>query len=43
VASLADAVIVGSAIVARIEAALGRSSFVAEVGEFLAHLRSALG
>lgn len=43
VAALADAVIVGSAIVARIEASLGRPNLVAQVGEFLADLRSAVG
>jgi tryptophan synthase alpha chain len=42
VASLADAVIVGSAIVARIEASLGHSSFISQAGEFLAGLRSAV-
>jgi tryptophan synthase alpha chain len=42
VASLADAVIVGSAIVARIEASLGQSSFISQAGEFLAGLRSAV-
>jgi tryptophan synthase alpha subunit len=42
VASLADAVIVGSAIVARIEASLGQSSFIPQAGEFLAGLRSAV-
>jgi tryptophan synthase alpha chain len=43
VAALADAVIVGSAIVARIEAAIGRPDLVREVGEFLGDLRSAVG
>jgi tryptophan synthase alpha chain len=43
VAALADAVIVGSAIVARIEGALGRPDLVPRVGEFLAELRSAVG
>lgn len=43
VAALADAVIVGSAIVARIEASIGRPALVREVGEFLADLRSAVG
>lgn len=43
VASLADAVIVGSAIVARIEASLGHPSFISRAGEFLAGLRSAVG
>ncbi len=43
VAELADAVIVGSALVARIEDAAGRSGLVSEVGEFLALLRSAIG
>jgi tryptophan synthase alpha chain len=43
VASLADAVIVGSAIVARIEASLGQPSFISQAGEFLAGLRSAVG
>lgn len=43
VASLADAVIVGSAIVARIEASLGQPSFITQAGEFLAGLRSAVG
>jgi tryptophan synthase alpha chain len=43
VAALADAVIVGSAIVARIEACLGRADLMAQVGEFLGELRSAVG
>jgi tryptophan synthase alpha chain len=42
VASLADAVIVGSAIVARIEASLGHPTFISQAGEFLAGLRSAV-
>ena len=40
---IADAVIVGSAIVARIEASIGRPDLVREAGEFLADLRSAVG
>ncbi len=43
VAALVDAVIVGSAIVARVEASIGRPDLVREVGEFLADLRSAVG
>ncbi len=43
VSALADAVIVGSAIVARIEASLDRPDLVARLGEFLAELRSAVG
>jgi tryptophan synthase alpha chain len=43
VAALADAVIVGSAIVARIEASLGRPDLVGQLGGFLAELRSAVG
>lgn len=43
VAALADGVIVGSAIVARIEASIGRPDLVRVVGEFLADLRSAVG
>jgi tryptophan synthase alpha chain len=42
VAALADAVIVGSAIVARIEASSGSSQLVAGVGDFVAELRSAV-
>lgn len=43
VAAMADAVIVGSAIVATVEASLGRRDLVARVGEFLASLRSSVG
>jgi tryptophan synthase alpha chain len=43
VAALADAVIVGSAIVATVEASLGRPDVVAHAGRFLADLRSAVG
>lgn len=43
VAVLADAVIVGSAIVATIEASLDRGDLVSRAGEFLASLRSAVG
>ena len=43
VAAMADAVIVGSAIVATVEASLGRRDLVARVGEFLASLRSSMG
>jgi tryptophan synthase alpha chain len=43
VATLADAVIVGSAIVANIEAYQGRPDLVARIGQFLADLRSAIG
>jgi tryptophan synthase alpha chain len=43
VATLADAVIVGSAIVATIEASLDRGDLVTRAGEFLASLRSAVG
>jgi tryptophan synthase alpha chain len=42
-AALADAVIVGSAIVAKIEASLGSQDLVARVGEFVKDLRSAVG
>ncbi len=42
-AALADAVIVGSAIVARIEASLGQRDLAASVGGFLGDLRSAVG
>jgi len=42
-AALADAVIVGSAIVARIEASLGRRDLVPEVGGAVSDLRSAVG
>ncbi len=42
-AALADAVIVGSAIVARIEASLGQGDLVASVGGFVGELRSAMG
>jgi tryptophan synthase alpha chain len=42
-AELADAVIVGSAIVAKIEASLARRDLVASVGEFVKDLRSAVG
>ncbi|HSB70592.1 MAG TPA: tryptophan synthase subunit alpha [Candidatus Methylomirabilis sp.] len=42
-AALADAVIVGSAIVARIEAESGHREQVARVGEFVKDLRSAVG
>lgn len=43
VAAVADAVIVGSAIVATVEAALGHPDVVARAGHFLADLRSAVG
>lgn len=43
VATLADAVIVGSAIVATIEAAQGGADLIPRVGRFLAELRSAVG
>ena len=43
VAAVADAVIVGSAIVATVEAALGHPDLVARAGHFLADLRSAVG
>ena len=43
VAALADAVIVGSAIVARVEALVGQPDLVAKTGAFLADLRSAVG
>lgn len=43
VAALADAVIVGSAIVATIEASQGRADLVPRAGQFLAGLRSAIG
>ncbi len=43
VAELADAVIVGSAIVARIEAALTSPDLVAKVGAFVKSLRTAIG
>jgi tryptophan synthase alpha chain len=43
VAEVADAVIVGSAIVAAIEASQGRPDLVARTGGFLADLRSAIG
>ena len=43
VAGLADAVIVGSAIVATIEAEQGCPDLVPHVGQFLAHLRAAIG
>jgi len=43
VAELADAVIVGSAIVATIEASQGRPDLVPRAGQFLADLRSAIG
>ncbi|MBI4537836.1 MAG: tryptophan synthase subunit alpha [candidate division NC10 bacterium] len=43
VARLADAVIVGSAIEARIEASLGSADLVAQAGAFLGELRAALG
>ncbi len=43
VAALADAVIVGSAIEARIEAHLGSTDLVPRTGEFLGELRAALG
>jgi tryptophan synthase alpha chain len=43
VAALADAVIVGSAIVATVEASLGRPDVVAHAGKFVADLRAALG
>jgi tryptophan synthase alpha chain len=43
VAELADAVIVGSAIVATIEASQGRPDIVPRAGQFLADLRSAIG
>jgi tryptophan synthase alpha subunit len=42
VAALADAVIVGSAIEARIEAHLGSADLVPRTGEFLGELRAAL-
>lgn len=42
-AALADAVIVGSAIVAKIESSLGSRDLVARVGEFVKDLRSAVG
>lgn len=42
-AALADAVIVGSAIVAKIESSLGSRGLVACVGEFVKDLRSAVG
>lgn len=43
VGAVADAVIVGSAIEARIEAALGSPELVAQVGGFVGDLRAALG
>lgn len=43
VATLADAVIVGSAIVARVEASQGQKDLVVRAGEFLRDLRSAVG
>lgn len=43
VAELADAVIVGSAIVARVEASLDDRDLVTKTGNFLADLRSAVG
>jgi tryptophan synthase alpha chain len=43
VATLADAVIVGSAIVAVIESHQGRPDLVRRAGQFLADLRSAIG
>lgn len=43
VATLADAVIVGSAIVATIEASQGRADLVSRAGQFLGELRSAIG
>ncbi len=43
VAELADAVIVGSAIVARVEASLGRPDLVTQAGNFLENLRTAVG
>jgi tryptophan synthase alpha subunit len=43
VATLADAVIVGSAIVAVIESHQGRPDLVPRAGQFLADLRSAIG
>lgn len=43
VAELADAVIVGSAIVARVEASMGRPDLVSQAGNFLADLRSVVG
>ncbi len=43
VARLADAVIVGSAIVARIESALGTPDLVTRAGEFVGSLRAAIG
>jgi len=43
VAGLADAVIVGSAIEARIEARLDSADLVAETGQFLGELRAAVG
>jgi tryptophan synthase alpha chain len=42
VAQLADAVIVGSAIVATVERSLGASDLVARTGEFVGRLRSAI-
>ncbi|MEK6717657.1 MAG: tryptophan synthase subunit alpha [candidate division NC10 bacterium] len=43
VAELADAVVVGSAIVARVEASLGRPDLVTQAGDFVADLRTAVG
>jgi tryptophan synthase alpha chain len=43
VAAVADAVIVGSALVATIEASLGRRDIVTRAGRFLSELRSAVG
>ena len=43
VAELADAVIVGSALVATVERSLGAPDLVARVGEFVGRLRSAIG
>lgn len=43
VAALADAVIVGSAIVARVEASRGHPDVIARAGHFLADLRAAVG
>jgi tryptophan synthase alpha chain len=43
VAKLADAVIVGSAVVATVERSLGAPDLVARVGAFVGELRAALG